>query len=78
MEHSVRIQMLEQQLQVMQREVSEVLGELQKALVATIKTNQVSIAVIDARIAALENANNPNTPTSEGVEATSHEGGKEL
>jgi hypothetical protein len=52
MEH--RLQMLEQQYIVMQREISQVLGEMQKATQAMAKMTQVALQSLDARLIALE------------------------
>lgn len=56
MSQSHRMEFLEQQMTVMQREISEVLGELQQTILAITKTNQVFQAVVHERLVALENS----------------------
>jgi hypothetical protein len=49
-----RLKVLEQQFQVMQKEVNEVLGEMQQALTALMRAQAMASQVIDARLTEIE------------------------
>lgn len=55
MQNDHRLKVLEQQFQVMQKEVSEVLGEMQNAFTSVLRANEINIRAMYARIAELEN-----------------------
>lgn len=61
-----RLQMLEQQYIVMQKEISAVLGEMQATTEAMAKMMQVGLRVMDARLNVLEG--NPPPKSEEGKE----------
>lgn len=69
MEH--RLKVLEQKLLVMQKEVSEVIGELQQAMTALMRSQAMATAVANSRLEELEAALSPKTEEL-------HSGGKEL
>jgi hypothetical protein len=69
MEH--RLKVLEQKLMVMQKEVSEVIGELQQAMTALMKAQAMATAITNSRLEELESK--ATLPTTDG-----HTGGKEL
>jgi hypothetical protein len=76
MEHlEHRLKVTEQKLLVMQKEVSEVIGELQQALTALMRSQAMATAVANSRLEELE-AKTKNLV----IEATdlNHPGGKEL
>lgn len=52
MEH--RLKVLEQKLLVMQKEVSEVVGELQQAMTALMRSQAIATAVVNSRLTDLE------------------------
>jgi hypothetical protein len=52
MEH--RIKVIEQKLLVMQKEVSEVIGELQQAMTALMRSQAMATAVANSRLEELE------------------------
>lgn len=54
-----RLTLLEQKVEVMQREISEVLREIQVATQSTVVTFSTALKVFDARIRELEALNNP-------------------
>lgn len=70
MEH--RIKVIEQKLLVMQKEVSEVIGELQQAMTALMRSQAMATAVANSRLEELE----AKVVTTEPAPRT--EGGKEL
>lgn len=72
MEH--RLKVLEQKLLVMQKEVSEVVGELQQAMTALMRSQAMATAVANSRLEELESKTN-NLPTP--VDPM-YKGGKEL
>ena len=49
-----RLNVLEQKLLVMQKEVSEVIGELQQAMTALMRSQAMASAVADSRLRELE------------------------
>lgn len=57
MEH--RIKVIEQKLMVMQKEVSEVIGELQQAMTALMRSQAMATAVANSRLEELEDKINP-------------------
>ena len=66
-----RLQVLEQKLLVMQKEVSEVIGELQQAMTALMRAQAVASAVAHSRLSELEKAlitESPMREDSPGVE----------
>ena len=63
-----RLQVLEQKLLVMQREVSEVIGELQQAMTALMKAQAIATAVMNSRVTELEAGAGTTPRTKEGVE----------
>jgi hypothetical protein len=67
-----RIKVMEQKLLVMQKEVSEVIGELQQAMTALMRSQAMATAVANSRLEELEGKAQSFTPRSE------EEGGKEL
>lgn len=69
MEH--RLKVLEQKLLVMQKEVSEVVGELQQAMTALMRSQAIATAVVNSRLTELEQGQ--ATP-----ESRTDEQGKEL
>lgn len=72
MEH--RIKVIEQKLLVMQKEVSEVIGELQQAMTALMRSQAMATAVANSRLEELESKTSSlSTPAS-----LDHTGGKEL
>lgn len=72
MEH--RIKVIEQKLLVMQKEVSEVIGELQQAMTALMRSQAMATAVANSRLEELEAKTN-SLPASASPD---HTGGKEL
>lgn len=70
MEH--RIKVIEQKLLVMQKEVSEVIGELQQAMTALMRSQAMATAVANSRLEELE----AKVVTTDPSPRT--EGGKEL
>lgn len=52
MEHRVKV--MEQKLLVMQKEVSEVIGELQQAMTALMRSQAMATAVANSRLEELE------------------------
>jgi hypothetical protein len=60
MEH--RIKVIEQKLVVMQKEVSEVIGELQQAMTALMRSQAMATAVANSRLEELEDKINPLPP----------------
>lgn len=70
MEH--RIKVIEQKLMVMQKEVSEVIGELQQAMTALMRSQAMATAVANSRLEELEDKINPSPsagpPRTEGKE----------
>ena len=66
MEH--RIKVIEQKLLVMQKEVSEVIGELQQAMTALMRSQAMATAVANSRLEELEAKVAPKelTPRTEG------------
>lgn len=72
MEH--RIKVIEQKLLVMQKEVSEVIGELQQAMTALMRSQAMATAVANSRLEELE-AKTVSLPTPASPD---HTGGKEL
>lgn len=58
-----RIQILEQQLQVMQSEISQVLGEMQTSVQALAKMTQVGLRLMDERLRVLEPIPVPEVPS---------------
>lgn len=76
-----RLRMLEDQMLVMQREISEVLGETQAALAGLAKTLKITTEVFDRRLRVLEGTNfvTLHQPTAEPPQPTDPEAsGKEL
>jgi hypothetical protein len=72
MEH--RLKVLEQKLMVMQKEVSEVVGELQQAMTALMRSQAMATAVANSRLEDLEaKTKDISLPATDG-----HTGGKEL
>jgi len=72
MEH--RLKVLEQKLMVMQKEVSEVVGELQQAMTALMRSQAMATAVANSRLEELEaKTDNISLPVP-----ADHVGGKEL
>lgn len=72
MEH--RLKVLEQKLIVMQKEVSEVVGELQQAMTALMRSQAMATAVANSRLEELEaKTKDISLPAADG-----HTGGKEL
>ncbi len=67
-----RLNVLEQKLTVMQSELSEVLGEMQKTIQALAKMTQVGMRVVNDRLDALEKCN------TESSNQRSNDTGKEL
>lgn len=64
-----RLQVLEQKLLVMQKEVSEVIGELQQAMTALMRAQAIASAVADSRLSELEKASETVLKrTEQGVE----------
>lgn len=59
MEH--RLKVLEQKLTVMQKEVSEVIGELQQAMTALMRSQAMATAVANSRLEELEDKINPSS-----------------
>jgi len=49
-----RLKVLEQKLMVMQKEVSEVVGELQQAMTALMRSQAIATAVTNSRLEELE------------------------
>ena len=49
-----RLKVLEQKLQVMQKEVSEVIGEMQQALTSLMRAQAVATAVTNSRLTEVE------------------------
>ena len=75
MEHiEHRLKVLEQKLIVMQKEVSEVVGELQQAMTALMRSQAMATAVANSRLEELESKTN-NIPLPVDI---THAGGKEL
>jgi len=72
MEH--RLKVLEQKLMVMQKEVSEVVGELQQAMTALMRSQAMATAVANSRLEELE-AKTEQLPIPP---QEPHIGGKEL
>lgn len=72
MEH--RLKVLEQKLMVMQKEVSEVVGELQQAMTALMRSQAMATAVVNSRLEELES----KTKSMPIPADTTHMGGKEL
>lgn len=72
MEH--RLKVIEQKLMVMQKEVSEVVGELQQAMTALMRSQAMATAVANSRLEELE-AKTTSIPLPAD---TAHAGGKEL
>lgn len=72
MEH--RIKVMEQKLLVMQKEVSEVIGELQQAMTALMRSQAMATAVANSRLEELENKTS-SLPAPVDIK---HAGGKEL
>lgn len=72
MEHlEHRLKVTEQKLLVMQKEVSEVIGELQQAMTALMRSQAMATAVANSRLEELEAAVLKDKPQE-------HSGGKEL
>lgn len=71
MEH--RIKVIEQKLLVMQKEVSEVIGELQQAMTALMRSQAMATAVANSRLEELESKVIPVTASE-----TARSEGKEL
>lgn len=72
MEH--RLKVLEQKLIVMQKEISEVIGEMQQAMTALMRSQAMATAVANSRLEELETkTKDMPLPAAEG-----HTGGKEL
>lgn len=75
MEHlEHRLKVVEQKLMVMQKEVSEVVGELQQAMTALMRSQAMATAVANSRLEELE-AKTTSIPIPTD---TTHAGGKEL
>lgn len=72
MEH--RLKVLEQKLMVMQKEVSEVVGELQQAMTALMRSQAMATAVANSRLEELES----KTKSMPIPADNTHMGGKEL
>lgn len=72
MEH--RLKVIEQKLMVMQKEVSEVVGELQQAMTALMRSQAMATAVANSRLEELEAKTNSMPLPAD----TTHAGGKEL
>lgn len=72
MEH--RLKVIEQKLMVMQKEVSEVVGELQQAMTALMRSQAMATAVANSRLEELEAKTN-SMPLPADI---THAGGKEL
>lgn len=72
MEH--RIKVIEQKLLIMQKEVSEVIGELQQAMTALMRSQAMATAVTNSRLEELESKTS-SLPASVSLD---HIGGKEL
>ena len=70
-----RLKVLEQKLMVMQKEVSAVVGELQQAMTALMRSQAIATAVINSRLTDLE-AKTRDMPLP--TELRSSEEGKEL
>jgi hypothetical protein len=70
-----RLKVLEQKLMVMQKEVSEVVGELQQAMTALMRSQAIATAVTNSRLTDLE-AKTRDMPLP--TELRSSEEGKEL
>jgi hypothetical protein len=68
-----RLKVLEQKLLVMQKEVSEVVGELQQAMTALMRSQAMATAVANSRLEELE-----DKTRQLDVSLTEHNGGKEL
>ena len=49
-----RLKVLEQKLQVMQKEVSEVLGEMQQAITSLMRAQALATAVTNSRLTEVE------------------------
>jgi len=69
-----RLKVLEQKLLVMQKEVSEVVGELQQAMTALMRSQAMATAVTNSRLEELESM----TSADKLSERTEEEQGKEL
>ena len=69
-----RINFLEQKLTVMQKEISEVLGEMQQALTAMMRSQAIAASVADVRLKDLEAKVFPQEEETE----IEHSGGKEI
>lgn len=69
-----RLKVLEQKLMVMQKEVSEVVGELQQAMTALMRSQAMATAVANSRLEELES----KTSSMSLPVDTAHTGGKEL
>lgn len=67
-----RLKLLEQQMAVMQKEVSEVLNEMQTTMLLTTKTYSTALKILMERVDVLEKKNgtetNPTREDSEGKE----------
>jgi type II secretory pathway component PulM len=75
MEHiEHRLKVLEQKLTVMQKEVSEVIGELQQAMTALMRSQAMATAVTNSRLEELESKTLNIPIPADNV----HIGGKEL
>jgi oligoribonuclease (3'-5' exoribonuclease) len=69
-----RLKVLEQKLQVMQKEVSEVLGEMQQAITSLMRAQALATAVTNSRLTEVEKL--LLEVPAEPVEPT--QGGKEI
>ena len=69
-----RLKVLEQKLMVMQKEVSEVIGELQQAMTALMRSQAMATAVANSRLEELES----KTKELSVPAPNEHTGGKEL
>ena len=68
-----RLKLLEQRVQVLQQEINAVLGEVQDAVVALMKTNEITITAIYNRLDEIEELLGEKKP-----EIRSDNGGHEL
>lgn len=63
-----RLKFLEQQMQVMQREINEILGQIQVAMQGLVRANSMALQVVDARLNKLETPAEKTDQNRDGVE----------
>ena len=61
-----RLKVLEQKLTVMQKEVSEVIGEMQQALTGLMRAQAMATAITNSRLTEVETLLPKSVPAAEG------------